>query len=105
MAAALGLSKQRIYQLDAELTPVIVKRGEKMVARWYRPEVVEAFKARRAARVASASGGAPAEATAKAIAARVLEEYAKAAPFFKGVRAEDTSAVREALRGIAARLT
>lgn len=96
----LGLSKQRVYQLDAELTPLMVRRGEKMVARWYRPDVVAAFRERRAL----AKGGAPkrdAGAVARTIAARVLEEYATRAPFFVGVDAVDTEAVRVALLDIA----
>lgn len=71
-----------------------------MVARWYRPDAVEAARARRAA--ADVRAPRPdAEATAKAIAARVLEGYATGAPFFAGVSASGTGMVREALRAIA----
>lgn len=40
-AALLGLTTQRIYQMDEELRPVITPRGTKMKARHYRRNTVE----------------------------------------------------------------
>lgn len=46
-AELLGLSTQRIYQLDHELEPVISSRGTQKLRR-YRPEIIERSRASRA---------------------------------------------------------
>lgn len=48
-AAILGLSEQRVYQLDDVLEPVKQARGAKTVTRYYEPAVVERVRSERAA--------------------------------------------------------
>ena len=92
VAHLLGLSEQRIYQLDAELAPRKEPRGAKMVTRWYDAARVEAY--RNAPR-------RPAE-EARALAAHVLEVYAHSG-FVAGVP-EEAERMREGLREIAREL-
>lgn len=44
----LGLSEQRVYQLDEDLRPLKTRRGVKMTSRFYSPATVEEFRAKRA---------------------------------------------------------
>lgn len=46
-ARLLGLSEARVYQLDAALHPTFVARGKKMRSRYYSPDTVAAYAARR----------------------------------------------------------
>lgn len=41
VARILGVSEQRVYQLDDELKPVLVPRGQKMHTRYYKPSEVQ----------------------------------------------------------------
>jgi predicted DNA-binding transcriptional regulator AlpA len=43
VASLLGLSEQRIYQLDEELRPEKLPRGTKMVTRLYARSVVDEY--------------------------------------------------------------
>ncbi|MGN6108750.1 MAG: hypothetical protein ACTHU0_26835 [Kofleriaceae bacterium] len=47
VATRLGISEQRVYQLDAVLEPVFSARGTKMRTRRYRAEVVERVRTSR----------------------------------------------------------
>lgn len=41
VARLLGLSNQRVYQMDRELKPILVTRGRKMRTRMYDPGVID----------------------------------------------------------------
>lgn len=47
VAKRLGLSEQRVYQMDADLQPVYVRRGSKMRTRMYRADIVERVRHER----------------------------------------------------------
>lgn len=100
-AVALGISVQRVYQLDDELKPVLRPRGTKMVSRMYRPEIVAEAATRRKPTRLSARG---IRLAANSVAARVLREHAELAAFFFGVSAEDTDAVKDEIARIADKL-
>lgn len=48
VAKILGVSEQRVYQMDTELHPSMTKRGDKMVTRHYVPAIVEVVRIKRA---------------------------------------------------------
>jgi predicted DNA-binding transcriptional regulator AlpA len=103
-ARLLGLSEKRIYQLDEELKPIKVKRGTKMVTRWYSPAQIDAYRTKHQ----KAPRQAPArdlDRMARDAAARHLTQYADTTPFFFGVAPEDTDKMRERVRAIAKRIS
>lgn len=102
-AEALGLSIQRIYQLDDELKPITQPRGTKMLSRWYKPEIVAEAAARRREAPARLSAKGI-KAMANSVAGRVLREHVERAAFFFGVCAEDLKAVKDAITAIANKL-
>jgi hypothetical protein len=102
VARLLGLSEKRVYQLDDELDPMKVKRGTKMLTRWYSPAKVEAYRQKH-------QKTPPAQAKdldrmARDAASRQITRYADTTPFFVGVAPEDTDKMRERVRAIAKRI-
>lgn len=104
VARMLGVSEQRVYQLDAELSPVLVARGEKMQTRYYRQDVVKNAMVSRNAK-------------ARPLAARELDKLAGVHAgrwlrmisehedvSFGEVDAKDAAALRRRLRKLADRL-
>lgn len=103
VADRLGLSRQRIYQLDADLEPILSPRGEKMVARWYKPEVVEAYRIIRELAAAPRRETSTIDRVTREVAARALYD-ASTRVFYLDATPEDVPNIQAGLRELAAKL-